>query len=47
MRVLPAAISIAAVFHPEDDDYLVDRETIVMHCEVPARLDLEPPSLNG
>ena len=24
----------AAVFYPEDDDYLIDRETTVMHYEV-------------
>jgi hypothetical protein len=23
------------VFHPEDDDYLIDRETTVRHYEVP------------
>jgi hypothetical protein len=26
----------AAVFHPEDDEYLVDRETTVSHFEVAA-----------
>jgi heme-degrading monooxygenase HmoA len=25
-----------AVFYPEDDDYLIDRETVVVHYEVPS-----------
>jgi hypothetical protein len=28
----------AAVFYPEDDEYLVDRETTVSHFEVAAQV---------
>jgi hypothetical protein len=40
-----------AVFYPEDDDYLIDRETTVTHYDVPqsalAPADLARPRRDG